>query len=147
MPTPNPDYTPNPQAADGTVTMHARTAEVRGTMLRFEPLPHKNTLGFWVNKDDTAHFECTLKKPGKFTVEILQGCGNKSGGSEVELDIAGQKLNFTVEETGGFQNFKPREVGTVTLDKPGRIALTVTPKSKPGPAVMDLREIVLKPAK
>lgn len=147
MPTPNPDYTPNPQAEDGTVTMHARTAEVRGAMLRFEPLPHKNTLGFWVRKEDTAHFECTLKKPGNFTVEVLQGCGNKSGGAEVELDIGGEKVTFTVEETGGFQNFKPREIGTVKLEKAGRIAVSVTPKSKPGVAVMDLRQIVLKPVK
>lgn len=147
MPTPNPDYTPNPQAEDGSITMHARTAEVRGVMLRFEPLPHKNTLGFWVRKEDTAHFEFTLKTPGTFAVEVLQGCGAKSGGADVELDIGGQKVTFTVEDTGGFQNFKAREVGTVTLEKAGRLAVSVTPKSKPGVAVMDLRQIVLKPAK
>ena len=147
MPTPNPDYAPNPQADDGTVTLHARTAEVRGAMLRFEPLPHKNTLGFWVRKEDTAHFEFTLTTPGKFAVEVLQGCGTKSGGADVELDVGGEKVTFTVEETGGFQNFKAREVGTVTLDKPGRVAVSVTPKTKPGVAVMDLRQIVLKPTK
>lgn len=147
MPTPNPDYAPNPQAKDGTITLHARTAEVRGVMLRFEPLPHKNTLGFWVRKDDTAHFEFTLAKPGKFDVEVLQGCGKGSGGAEVELDIGGQKVTFTVEDTGGFQAFKARTVGTVTLEKAGRVAASVTPKTKPGVAVMDLREIVLRPAR
>ena len=34
----------------------------------------------------------------------------------------------------------------MTIDKPGRHTLTVRPLKKPGPAVMDLRQVVLKPA-
>ncbi|VTU02001.1 sulfatase : Sulfatase OS=Planctomyces limnophilus (strain ATCC 43296 / DSM 3776 / IFAM 1008 / 290) GN=Plim_1520 PE=4 SV=1: Sulfatase [Gemmataceae bacterium] len=147
MPTPNPDYMPNPQAKDGTITLHARTALVTGTMLRFEPLPHKNTLGFWVNKDDTAAFDFTVETPGTFTVEVLQGCGNKSGGAEVELAVGDEKVAFTVKETGGFQAFEARDVGTLKIEKAGRHTLTVRAKTKPGVAVMDLRQIVLKPAK
>jgi arylsulfatase A-like enzyme len=147
MPTPNPDYKPNPQAKDGSITMHARTALVSGVMLRFEPLPHKNTLGFWVNKDDSATFDFTVETPGTFTVEVLQGCGNKSGGSEVELALGNEKVTFTVKETGGFQMFEAREVGTLKIERAGRHTLTVRAKSKPGIAVMDLRQIVLKPTK
>lgn len=147
MPTPNPAYTPNPPAKDGMITLPARTATVRGVMLRYEPLPHKNTLGFWVNKDDSAAFEFTVVAPGKYTVEVLQGCGKGSGGAEVELAVGDQALTFTVKDTGGFQAFEAREVGTLTFNKPGRHTLTVRAKTKPGAAVMDLREVVLKPAK
>jgi arylsulfatase A len=145
MPTPNPEYKPNPPAKDGTITMHARTALVSGVMLRYEPLPHKDTLGFWVNKDDFAAFEFTVETPGTFTVEVLQGCGAKSGGAEVELAAGEEKLTFTVKDTGGFQNFEARAVGVLKLDKVGRYTLTVKAKTKPGVAVMDLRQIVLKP--
>jgi arylsulfatase A len=154
MPKRNPDYAPNPQAKDGTITMHARTALVSGEMLRFEPLPHKNTLGFWVNKDDYATFDFTVEKPGAFTVEVLQGCGAKSGGAEVELilgepgaSVTGASIKFTVKDTGGFQNFEAREVGKLKIEKDGRHTLTVKAKTKPGVAVMDLRQIVLKPTK
>jgi len=147
MPTPNPDYKPNPQAKDGTITLPSRTALVSGVMLRFEPLPHKNTLGFWVNKDDYATFDFTVETPGTFTVEVLQGCGNKSGGAEVELATGDEKVTFTVKETGGFQAFEAREIGTLKLEKAGRYTLTVKAKTKPGVAVMDLRQIVLKPVK
>jgi arylsulfatase A-like enzyme len=146
MPTPNPGYKPNPQAKDGTVTMHARTALVSGTQLRFEPLPHKNTLGFWTNKDDFATFDFTTDKPGTFTVEVLQGCGKGSGGAEVEIAVGDRRLTFTVKDTGGFQNFEAREVGTVRIDTPGRHTLTVKAKTRPGVAVMDLRQVVLKPS-
>jgi hypothetical protein len=54
-------------------------------------------------------------------------------------------VRFTVKETGGFQKFEPREVGTLTIDTPGRHTLTVRAKSKPGAAVMDLRQVALVP--
>ena len=145
MMAPNPEYAPNPQAKDGTITMHARTATVHGVQLRFEPLPHKNTLGFWTKADDWAEFEFTAEKAGTFAVEVLQGCGKGSGGAEVELAVGDRKLTFTVKDTGGFQNFEVRDVGTLTVDKPGRHTLTVKARTKPGAAVMDLRQVTLRP--
>jgi arylsulfatase A len=120
---------------------------VHGVQLRFEPLPHKNTLGFWTMKDDWAEFPFTVEKPGAFAVEVLQGCGKGSGGAEVELATASEKLAFTVKDTGGFQAFEARKVGSLKFDTPGRYALSVKARTKPGPAVMDLRQIVLTPAK
>jgi arylsulfatase A-like enzyme len=141
----NPDYHPNPQDKDGIITIRSRTAHVHGVMLRYEPLPHKDTLGYWVRADDWASMEFEVKTPGKFDVEMLVGCGNGSGGSEVEVAVGEQKLHFTVQETGGFQNFVPRIIGEVTLEKAGRYSLSVRPLKKPGLAVMDLRQVRLLP--
>jgi arylsulfatase A len=145
MMTPNPAYRPNPQAADGTITMPARTADVHGEQLRFEPLPHKNTLGYWTNLADWASFEFQVERFGAFEVELLAGCGQGSGGSIVEVKIGDEKVSFTVEETGGFQMFQPRTIGRVTLSKAGRYLLEVRATTKPGPAVMDLRQVRLLP--
>src|SRR5262249_46559780 len=142
---PNPDFVPNPQAKDGRVTMHARTARGHGVQLRYEALPHKDTLGFWTRADDSASWEFTVKKPGAFTVEVLQGCGKGQGGSAVELSVLDQSLRFVVEDTGHFQNFKARDVGTVKIDKAGRYTLKVKPIKKAAAAVMDLRSVTLKP--
>ncbi|MCZ2342573.1 MAG: sulfatase-like hydrolase/transferase [Bacteroidales bacterium] len=147
MMTPNPDYVPNPQGKNGRITLPARTAKVQGIQLRYEPLPYKDTLGFWTRKEDTARFEFTVTQPGRFTVEVLQGCGKGSGGAEVAIVVGNETLRFTVKDTGGFQAFETREIGTITIEKPGRHTLTVAPQSKPGIAVMDLREIVLKPVR
>ncbi len=147
MPKANTLYRPNPQSKDGIITMHGRTALVSGVQLRYEPLPHKETLGFWTNKDDFATFEFTVDKPGIFAVEVLQGCGKGSGGAEVELAVGDEKLTFIVKDTGGFQAFEARDVGTLKIEKAGRHTLTVKAKTKPGVAVMDLRQVVLKPAK
>jgi arylsulfatase A len=142
---PNPDYVPNPQSREGVVTLPARMAEVHGVQLRYEPLPHKNTLGFWTRADDWAAWEFMLTKPGAFAVEVLQGCGKGQGGSEIEVSLDGQALTFTVEDTGHFQNFKARTIGRVKLDKAGRYTLAVKVKKKAAGAVMDLRAVTLKP--
>ena len=145
--TPNPLYVPNPQAADGSVMIHARSARVHGEQLRYEPLPHKNTLGYWTNADDWASFEFEIKTSGEFEVELLVGCGNGSGGSTVVVEIGDQKLEFTVQETGGFQQFQPLSIGRVKLAAAGRHSLAVRCLRKSGPAVMDLREVRLRPVR
>lgn len=144
-PTPNPDYSPNAQAKGGSITLPARGAEVHGVMLRYEPLPHKNTLGFWTRTDDWASWDFDVEQPGEFTVTAMVGCGKGSGGSKVEFRLNDQVLELTVAETGGFQNFVAHDLGRLSIERPGRHRLEVHARSKPGPAVMDLREIKLTP--
>jgi arylsulfatase A-like enzyme len=144
---PNPDYVPNRQSPkDGVVTLPAASAEVHGVMLRFEPLPHKNTLGYWVDPADWASWEFAVDRPGEFSVEATVGCGKGSGGSTVEFRFDDQTLRLTVPETGGFQAFRPQDLGRVSLPRAGRYRLEVRATSKPGPAVMDLRAVRLTPA-
>ncbi|MBS0203009.1 MAG: sulfatase-like hydrolase/transferase [Planctomycetes bacterium] len=145
FPAPNPDYTPNPPGKDGTITMHSSTADVNGIMLRYEPLPNKDTLGYWVRQEDWASFEFTVIRPGKYHLIPHVGCGT-NGGSLVQFEVAGQSFPLTVPATGGFQKFVPQDLGVVTFDKPGRYTLTIKPQKKEGVAVMDVRVVVLKPA-
>ena len=85
-----------------------------------------------------------MTTPGKFEVQILQGCGKGSGGAAVDFVFEDQTLPVQVQETGHFQNFIPRNIGTVSLAA-GEHTLAVRPRSKPGGAVMDLRQVILLP--
>jgi arylsulfatase A len=147
MPTPNPNYKPNPQAADGTITLKGQFGDAHGVQLRFEPLPHKNTFGYWTVKDDFITWEFEVTKPGTFAVELTQGCGKGQGGSEVELSVGESKTAHTVKDTGGWQAFEKLAAGKLTVEKAGRHTLTVKAKTKPGAAVMDLRQVLLTPIK
>ncbi len=133
------------QAADGVVTCHARDVTVHSTKLQWEPRPEKTTIGYWVNVEDWASWDFNLTKPGEFQVEVLQGCGKGEGGSEADVIVNGQTLHFTVEDTGHFQNFKPRVVGTVKLDSAGECRLAVKPTRKAKNAIMDIRQVRLIP--
>ncbi len=141
-----PDAKPGVAAGPGAVLLHARDAKVHGAKLHYEPEPHKDTLGFWTQRDDWAEWEFEAPGAGVFEVEVLQGCGKGSGGSEIEVTVHEQTLTFKVEETGHFQRFVPRRIGSVKFEKAGRYTLMLKAKSKPGAAVMDLRSIVLRAA-
>jgi hypothetical protein len=108
-------------------------------------LPHKNTLGFWTRADDWASWEFDVEQLGEFAATALVGCGKGSGGSTVEFRTADQVLELKVPVTGGFQMFVPQDLGRLSLKQPGRYRLEVRARSKPGAAVMDLREVKLIP--
>jgi hypothetical protein len=134
--------------AQGDIRLQARDARVHGETLRYEPQPNKNVLGCWTKPADWADWEFEVVTPGRYEVEIQQGCGAKSGGAEVVVEISGESgtttLPFTVQETGHFQQMILKMIGEVQLAA-GRYTLAVKPRTKPGVAVMDLRRVVLRP--
>ena len=124
--------------------MLARDAVVHGLVLRYEPQPHKNTLGYWTRTNDWAAWSFSSSKAGDYDVEILQACGKGSGGSRIALLSGTNRIETAVFETGAFTNFVWRSIGSMTLPT-GTNSIEVRVVSKPGGAVMDLREVRLKP--
>jgi hypothetical protein len=118
---------------DGSITLHASDASVHGSTIRYEPKPEKNTIGYWTKADDWVSWEFDAPKGGSYELEVLQGCGKGSGGAEVEVSVGDQSVRFTVDDTGGFQNFVARKIGTLKIAG-GRQTISVKAK------------VVLKPA-
>jgi hypothetical protein len=140
------------RADDGAIVLHGREAKVQGTMLRYEPEPHKQTLGYWKNVEDAAEWTFAVATPGQYEIEVLQGCGKGHGGSTMKVafdagrDGAPEPLTFVVEDTGHFQAFKPRVIGKVTLAT-GEHTLRIQPKTIVNVACCDIRQVRLVPAK
>ena len=137
----------NVQRADDSIVLLATNAVLHGTKLQYEPQPHKNTLGYWTKAEDWASWDFQVSRPGKFEVTLTQACGKGSGGSEVNFSIGGQVIKDLVPETGSFTTWTNRVIGTFTLERAGEFQIVVKPVKKPGPAVMDLRAITLRPVK
>jgi len=131
------------EGANSLIFLEARDAQVKATKMKYEEPPQKDTLGFWVNAEDTASWIFQAPKAGTYRVTVLQGCGKGNGGSVVALDTKQGSCEFTVEETGHFQRFVPREVGKLTLVA-GENTLTVRPVKKAKSAIMDLRRVILE---
>ncbi len=136
---------PTASTMDGSVTLHGRDSIVRGTTLRYEPADIKQTLGYWVRPTDRAQWWFATHAPGTYDVEVWQGCGKGHGGSRVAVTVDGEPLEFTVEDTGHFQNFKPRIIGQVTLASPGQHQLQIKPLQIANVAALDVRQIRLLP--
>ena len=131
-------------ADSNLITLAAHDAIVVGKNLRYEPQPHKNTVGYWSRVEDWCWWSVYVERPGRYEVGVLQGCGKGHGGSRVSVRIAKQELAFTVEDTGGFQAFRQRSIGTVTIPRAGLYRLEIRPITKKSVAVMDIRQAHLK---
>jgi hypothetical protein len=134
-------------SANGLITLPAHHAVTHGERLPYEPQPHKNTVGYWTEVKDWCQWHFAVEHAARYEVQILQGCGKGQGGSEVAVQIGEQELLFTVEETGHFQNFKRRTIGTVKLAAGTNQTVAVRPRTKAANAIMDVRQIQLVPLK
>ena len=137
---------------ESAIELPAHFAEVHGEKLRFEPQPHKNTIGYWTVLTDWVEWHLDATSPGNYAVEIFQGCGKGQGGSSVDIVLVKEKqivdqISFDVEDTGHFQNFKLRNIGALHIPKPGEYQLQIRPQSLANKAVMDVRKIVLTPVR
>ncbi len=137
---PRPKLTP----AEGDIRLQAKDARVHGTLLRYEPEPHKNVLGYWTKVEDWADWEFHVPQGRTYEIEVQQGCGKGCGDAKVHVEIGGKTLEFVVQETGHFQHMILRTIGTVDLPA-GKATLAIKPQTKPGPAIMDIRRVVLRP--
>lgn len=132
------------KAKDNAIELHSRYAIVHGEMLRFEPQPHKNTVGYWVNEKDWAEWQCEPTKAGRYQVELRYGCGNGQGGSDIHISIGEQKLPFQVAATGGFQAWRDVKLGEVALKAGTGYRVTAKVQKKAKNAVMDIQQITLR---
>lgn len=129
--------------AKGALVLPAHSAEVMGELLRYEPQPHKNVIGYWANENDWCQWRFYVETPGEYAIEVMQGCGKDNGGSKVQFIVGDQRLDYTVVETGHFQKFETHVVGNVKFAEPGVYNLQVKVVSKTNVAVMDIRQITL----
>lgn len=135
---------PKVTPATGDIRLHAKDARIHAEVMRYEPEPHKNVLGYWTKVEDWADWEFNVTTAGRYEIEIQQGCGAGCGGSEVRVEVGTSAFAFIVQETGHFQHMILRTIGYVDLPA-GKTTLALKPQTKPGPAVMDVRRVVLRP--
>ena len=137
------------QLGDGTLTLPCSLGRTKGEKLRFEPQPHKNTIGFWTKTSDSVSWPITISQPGEFNVGLLQGAGNNGGGTAKITILKDSKqvasLDYDVEVTGHFQNFVWKHAGKIAFEKPGDYVLRVAAAKIKKSALMDVRQIHLSP--
>ena len=131
---------------DGEILLHARYAQPHGELLRFEPQPHKNTIGYWANADDWVEWSFRADPGRTYEVTLRYGCGAGQGGSEIELAFGSQTKPYQVEATGGFQNWREVNLGPIE-GLEGLTKVRVHVKEKAQHAVMDIQQISLRPLK
>ncbi len=139
--------------ADGVVRLPAHLGNTSGTSIRYEPQPFKNTIGWWTGANDAAIWTFTAKQPGRYSIAVLYGCGAGQGGSVMQLKLQDTSIgdaskpvatkDFSVKETGHFQNFQWQTIGEIEVPSEGRYQLVLQPTKIAKNAALDVREVQL----
>jgi alpha-L-fucosidase len=133
-------------AADGSVELLARDADLNGLLIRYDGQPGRDSIGRWTRAEDWVSWPVDIPKAGKYQVEITYGCAPGNGG-EYRVEMAGEKLDAQAHETGGWFDRVTDVVGTIDVKKTGDQLVAVRClRIKPGGhAVFDLRKVVVRP--
>ena len=126
------------------IVLAAREAKIHGETLRYETPAHRDALTGWTTPEDWPEWKFEMEAGGEYAVELLYGCGKGEGGSQVEVQIGGQTLAVTMEDTGHRESFVPRVVGRVKLVG-GSTTLAIKARKRAAGSVMNLRQVVLVP--
>jgi acetyl esterase/lipase len=91
---------------DGNITLPAHDSLTHGKLLRYEPQPHKNTIGYWANVKDTCEWHFYTDEAGTFDLHILQGCGKGQGGAESRSPLANDRSSLPLRIRAIFRILK-----------------------------------------
>jgi putative heme-binding domain-containing protein len=129
--------------ADGSIVLKAEDAELYGDTLTFEN--HYGNLGYWSSPNDRAAWTFDTPKPGRYAVRISWACDDGSQGNTLALEVDRDTLDFKVTGTGAWDDYRSKQVGEVNLG-PGPHRLVARPVGPIRGALIDLREVELRPA-
>jgi putative heme-binding domain-containing protein len=128
---------------DGSLVLSARTCEIYGASLFFEPL--RLNLGYWRSEDDRAVWTVEVPRAGKYTVSLNYACPDNIAGNRFQLEAGGRRLTGIVAGTGGWHAYKQAKAGEIELAA-GRQTITLRSAGKINEYLMDLRSVRLVPA-
>ena len=130
--------------SDGVLHLLATNCEIYGKTLTFEP--RYGNLGFWTSEDDQAVWSAEIPSAGQYTVTLHYACDEASAGNAFVLQCGKIDLPGTVSSTHNWDTYTRMKIGEMTLPA-GRQQFTFRATGKLKGALIDLTDIVLKPAK
>ncbi len=135
-------------SADGALVLLPHDATLEGKSLKIEQVgvigDVKYNLGYWLDPAEFASWPITGQRAGKYRVIAELGCKNESAGAKAYIACGDARLDFTVEGTGGWQEYRAVELGTIEISA-GNGAISIHAKTKPGEAVVNVRSLKLVP--
>jgi alpha-L-fucosidase len=134
-------YVPVKPDANGNIALPVANAQLTGAIQTEQKGTHEN-LGFWDSAFDSASWKFNV--PAAATYEISFDTATANPGSEVVVEMAGQKLNVPIPGTGAWETFKPIIAGRVEITKTGEQILTIRPRDEKSWKAINLAEVKLR---
>ncbi|HEY4329611.1 MAG TPA: hypothetical protein VGN88_07735 [Phycisphaerae bacterium] len=129
------------------IALTTSTVKIVGSDARLEWTADEEHVGYWDNS--STFFQWALKnvKPGKYKIEALYSLDPGFAGSTIAVEMAGQAFTKKLAATKDWNDYRPLDLGTVSVERPEDLTLTVKATDKPMRYVMNLKKLILTPTK
>lgn len=130
--------------SDGAFQLRASHAKIYGPRIVFET-KYEN-LGWWAREQDRAVWTLDVGHGGRYDVILDYACHTDAAGDRFALIVGDQQLSGQVAATGTWDDYRQVRVGHIEL-KPGMCEVIMRSDGRIRSALLDLRTIILTPAK
>jgi hypothetical protein len=137
-------------SADGSIKLLPHDATLEGPSIKVEQVgvigDVRHNIGYWLDPSASAAWPISGQPAGRYRVVAELACRGESAGARVSLVCAGSRIDFTVEGTGGWQEYREFELGALDIPAGAR-SVSLRASTKPGEAVVNVRAIRLVPTR
>ncbi|GAA4846800.1 hypothetical protein GCM10023310_26070 [Paenibacillus vulneris] len=120
--------------------------DIEGSELRYDTgKAGRDVVTNWTNAADRITWTYRAAEAGAYAVKVVYCAEEGTAGGTFVVETAGQKLSGQVTPQGNGYSFIDETLGVIRLDQPGEYRLTVSADSISGEALMNLKEVQLKP--
>ena len=133
------------QAEDGTILLDYIRAITSGrTVKRFNRKGNFH-ISKWTTPEDTIVWHLDVTKPGRYDVKITYAANAAWSGQPYIVQLGQSQLKAEVEPTGVSYEYKTLPLGTIQIDQPGRVQLSIRPARKLDNDLMYFKSLELTP--
>lgn len=115
---------PTPGSAPDAIVLTAQESTLFGQGIRKEQRDGRVNLGYWDNRDDSAHWLLTIRQAGEYR---FWGEFAALEPSELTLQINGRQVAFSVPSTGDWAATTLVQIGSIGFDRPGVYHIRLVP--------------------
>ncbi len=126
----------------GITDIPAAQAQLNGSMIKIQNEGDSDGIGYWSDPNDSASWKLKITHPGTYRVSLEMA--SKDANSHFTIEAGSQEIDCQSVDTGGWYTYKFAEVGTISVDAPGTVTLTIKPKSADTWIPINLRALRLE---
>jgi alpha-L-fucosidase len=111
--------------SEGNITLLAAKADLHGSTIGTEERGGQMNIAFWDNPSEWASWKVQFPGTGKYRLSVSTA---SLADTEYLLEVANQKVSGKWTATGDWAEFRPVEMGEITINTPGEQVVTLRPR-------------------
>jgi len=131
-------------AADGALLLTAENGSAIGPAIKY--MPEWRAFG-WFTAADRVEWDVAVAAAGNYAATLEWSVSDEDAGKEFLLEAKGRQLTGIVAPSGSWETYKTVAIGNIQLDAGNQKIVFKANKQFDKGAILDLRQVTLRPVK